>query len=939
MNIDNKDASTDEKKHSMERIINELEDVFAAYAINDEEYIEIKKEICDFKFRVPLVGVFSSGKSSFVNALLGENLLPADITPETSFPTEIVYGNVKNFVACDLDRSISLEVSEENVIDNNWSKLLLEQNANKNNNDATEEINEEETKSNIRPNFLLKIKHSSDNIKKLEKIRLLDIPGIDSSHADHDRVISQNIKEAIAYIIVVSVDEGTIKNSLQMIIKELAANQVPCAVLITKTDKHENSKIDQVVFHINKEFVRLIGLEPVFIAPISVRKKQIDSAIEGIQTLDSLAGYTYQKKIISPFCIRLKEIYQFISNSLDYSQLELRDIESKIGEIDESMESSEKVVESAIEKFEIFIANNINAIVNIVLEEVKLSERNLVSLIVKKNDKAKMEIEDTIQTAVRIGMLFATEKIIEPAYRELCSEISGTLSHTRGQITVGESLSFDIVNDVGMSEISLSKTALWTGIGGLLLATVFPFVGIAVGVISLAAGLFFKNKEDKEGGDKKTAVAKKQVREFFATLQAQLEKNLPSILGNKVGEVKKILTQELQQKLKIMQKQVLDLKLHIEENSIDKYCATLKKQHEKTTYALSEMRRMFAPSKAVLAVPGENSLGIEINFESAGLHRELTPIRSSILLAPVFNKIFFIWIDTLDKNNSPVFRINFPSLKNFSSSGLFRGDVEIFYEKNKIQHKSLFSDRETKLIQNSLALIYVNQNKDELMELVSISRSLISNSLDGQGSAFHNTLNALHHEYDQIMREAFIAKVEDISSIRATTSLLDLLEKITQHLNTAVDQVNLLTNKKIKTRTIFGTANFFKELYGDLIKFNSAMNISLSFIAALEAKTGLSVFCSNLRTQDAENNSIHEKISALEGQALAFRTNVIAQSNAVNSLFNRKVTIDRRKKEMEILADEYFNKIRNNIEKIKILMSKGFSIDIQYFDGNSTDEI
>ena len=42
---------------------------------------------------ITLGGGFSSGKSSFLNAIMGKNMLPSDIDPSTSVPTYIVQGN------------------------------------------------------------------------------------------------------------------------------------------------------------------------------------------------------------------------------------------------------------------------------------------------------------------------------------------------------------------------------------------------------------------------------------------------------------------------------------------------------------------------------------------------------------------------------------------------------------------------------------------------------------------------------------------------------------------------------------------------------------------------------------------------------------------------------------------------------------------------------
>ncbi len=52
------------------------------------------------KIIIPFVGAFSSGKSSLINALLGEDILSTDIAPETVLPVELRAGGTQQFVAC-----------------------------------------------------------------------------------------------------------------------------------------------------------------------------------------------------------------------------------------------------------------------------------------------------------------------------------------------------------------------------------------------------------------------------------------------------------------------------------------------------------------------------------------------------------------------------------------------------------------------------------------------------------------------------------------------------------------------------------------------------------------------------------------------------------------------------------------------------------------------
>lgn len=73
--------------------------------------IQLKKWIKD-KSIVALCGKFSSGKTSIINKILGEKILPVDILPTTAVPTYISYGHEdKNVLLIDSRNNIrKLEV-------------------------------------------------------------------------------------------------------------------------------------------------------------------------------------------------------------------------------------------------------------------------------------------------------------------------------------------------------------------------------------------------------------------------------------------------------------------------------------------------------------------------------------------------------------------------------------------------------------------------------------------------------------------------------------------------------------------------------------------------------------------------------------------------------------------------------------------------------------
>lgn len=75
---------------------NAPEDFYELYMDFKSEYEKFRDFILYDKLIgkniIALGGGFSSGKSSFLNALMGKMVLPADIDPSTSVPTYIVKG-------------------------------------------------------------------------------------------------------------------------------------------------------------------------------------------------------------------------------------------------------------------------------------------------------------------------------------------------------------------------------------------------------------------------------------------------------------------------------------------------------------------------------------------------------------------------------------------------------------------------------------------------------------------------------------------------------------------------------------------------------------------------------------------------------------------------------------------------------------------------------
>lgn len=929
---------------SIKEICDSLKDVFNENdKIYYQEFFLIEGRISDFKLRVPLVGFSGSGKSSLINAVINERLLPADVESKTYFTTEIEYGDIKKITAIDLVSNKSLEISEDDFQAKGLKNILDAKFLNKEPAQAEAVVgggtdNNKNTQSTEKPNALspdyyIKISHPSDNLKKLRQTCLLDIPGISSSNSEHDRIIKRNIKEAVAYIIVVSAEEGTIRSSLRMIIKELAANEIPFGLVVTKADKREASEVKKITDSLKKELYGSLKQQPLFITASSARKQEIGSFVNKIEYLDDLADYLLQRKIISPLCLKLSEINRNIKCNLERSSLTLKDIETEIQGLSNTIATTKNIVEPAIAEFQNRVTQNIDRFVEIILDEVKNSKKILTQVIVEKSKEAKEEVENIIKTSIRIGLQTATKEIIERPYYELCNQVGGAILNKREEIKIGDSW-FDIEYDeYGSTEISLSEAALLGGIGGLLLATVFPLLGIAISAISFAASWFFNKKENQEGGDKKTAEAKAQVDQFFKKLKDDLKDKAPGIIQSKVQAIKEKIEGELDRKLKNLYEQYVTIKKLKEDSNLDEEVSRWEKQHEKVSYALSKICHLYAPDQANIFL--NNKIYINITPKSP-LPKEIDETQDISCISPVFDKIFFIWLDTSPQELSPSFKIKFPCLIHYPfatndlSANEFKLGVETRTQKNLFQHKSLFTPKEIDVIKQGFSFLFIKSNRSTLNNLLAISKKFNSSIRNDATTSSPKGKN-LHEQYEYLLQEIFNAKMENFTAIEQNgipAEQFKLLEKRYRYL---LEKLISLSTKNIQISTSFGTKKLFETIQDDVKNFDDAMEKILSGIASILIKNGLSIVCKKEADTSLPNN-ILEEISSVENLYNLFHANMLSKSENAKSIFNKKETLLLRRKLIEQTIDKNTRKYMETIEKIKQLMCIEPSIAVLYKD-------
>ncbi|MBD5349817.1 MAG: hypothetical protein HDR89_02880 [Bacteroides sp.] len=182
--------------------------------------------------KVPIIGDFSSGKSSLLNTYIGDlTLLPVDIAPETAVAYELYY-----------DYSERVELYRDGA-------KIEEKNLN--------DIKQLST----HPGDIAKVYIKSSKIKNLEAkgITLVDMPGIDSGIKEHNDAILNYINKGTIFVLCVDCAGGSLRNSTLAFLGELSKYNLKPAILVTKTDKKPVSELQDIVEYITFQAQKAIG--------------------------------------------------------------------------------------------------------------------------------------------------------------------------------------------------------------------------------------------------------------------------------------------------------------------------------------------------------------------------------------------------------------------------------------------------------------------------------------------------------------------------------------------------------------------------------------------------------------------------------------------------------------------------------------------------------
>ncbi len=235
-----------------------LEETALLPGVDAETCRWLHRKLKDAAFNLVVAGQFKRGKSSLVNALLGEALLPVGVVPLTSVVTVIQFGPTP---------SASVELRDGKRHD-----IPLES--------LADYVTERGNPHNSKDVQQVLVRYPSRWLA--DGVRLIDTPGIDSVYEHNTGVTRAFLPQADAVIFVASVDQPLSQAELTFLggIREHASK---IFFLLNKIDYLSPAELAESIIFCTQVVHEVLGAVPVF--PVSARRafeRQRQSAGEGV---------------------------------------------------------------------------------------------------------------------------------------------------------------------------------------------------------------------------------------------------------------------------------------------------------------------------------------------------------------------------------------------------------------------------------------------------------------------------------------------------------------------------------------------------------------------------------------------------------------------------------------------------------------------------------
>lgn len=213
---------------------------------NQKTLAEIEDKLTNEVFNLVILGQFKRGKSTFINALLGEDLLPTAIVPLTSVVTIIEYG---------AEVSVQVQFLNGKAKEVPLSQLptYITERGNPENREGVGEVT---------------IFHPSPYLR--DGVRIIDTPGVGSVYTHNTDVAYRYLPQVDAGVFVISADPP-LSESEHQFLKDIRDYVDKIFFVVNKIDQVDKVDQSESMEFTQSILCKALGCEEVTLHPLSAR--------------------------------------------------------------------------------------------------------------------------------------------------------------------------------------------------------------------------------------------------------------------------------------------------------------------------------------------------------------------------------------------------------------------------------------------------------------------------------------------------------------------------------------------------------------------------------------------------------------------------------------------------------------------------------------------
>lgn len=526
--------------------------------------------LMDFASKKELVllvcGEFKKGKSSFVNALLSQELCPVADGIATSTVSIIRYGEkpkaIRHYstLETEMNNGEKLSLKEEEISIDNITRFAK---------GTTDEIDNTMYIDIEVPNAMLK-----------NGLVLIDTPGVGSLDPRHLFLTLQALPKADAFFFVTDTGEPMTTTELDFVKKRLVPTEKPFVVLLNKSDDLDSDELENHVEDAEKKLLASCG-DKIDCIPVSAelwkqsnedkdelwrKKSNCDAVVAVLDEFRTSREKLLTEKFREQFLVYLDDMKKLIDERIDSmknsTNEELLSLQQKLNEIgafknmlmNENSEfrtkinsiiksSQEKVMHEFSRESVLLSTEKLEEILNKPEATKKGGEDFVLQQVNQSIQKLAGEVDDKINQAIKDVMKELQNYVEQASFAH--EEFEGDI-HVDFMV-VKRSFSEKFANGIRQALPFLGVSTLFGLVGGWA-------IGVAAGVFYVVQSIFGTKKAERAANIRKQiapriSIAVNEMRahiqKSYAALQEEVIKSLRSVAEN--------MTQQMQGTMQMIQ--------------------------------------------------------------------------------------------------------------------------------------------------------------------------------------------------------------------------------------------------------------------------------------------------------------------------------------------------------------------------------------------------